>query len=217
MAELQTFMAEHGYTALFVLGFAEFAAIPVATIPVLIAAGAMGAEGAVHPFWAAASVAAGGLVADIAWLSLTRRHGSKLVDVACGLTSRPGSCVLAVTRNVSSFGAPYLVLGKFVPGTAALLAAAAGLAGLSYRRFMVLDAVALLVWASTYTWLGWLFADYVEIALGWVIAHHRAVVGALGLALAAALVARARKVAAHRPRHAAAVDRATGDPGLEGL
>lgn len=133
------------YGALFLLGIAEFGASPVATVPVLLASGALAAGGTLSVGGVVLAVADGGLVADMSWLTVAIWRGRSIVNAACRLSANPKSCVLMVCEKIAKFGAPYIIVGKFISGTAAMLAAAAGLAGVSHVRFMAIDAVALLL------------------------------------------------------------------------
>ncbi|MDZ7780802.1 MAG: hypothetical protein U5R14_12840 [Gemmatimonadota bacterium] len=117
MDALIAFMGSHGYVALYVLGIAEFAGLPVASTPLVVAAGAIAASGVLNPFGVVAAVVAGGLTSDLAWFGLARWRGSAIVDSACGLSSNPKVCVLAVSSRISRVGAGYLLLGKFIPGS----------------------------------------------------------------------------------------------------
>lgn len=215
MAELSAIVAAHGYLALFVLGVAEFAALPVATIPILLAAGAVGAEGTLELPGVVVSVAAGGLVADLGWFSASRWRGTAVVDAACGLTARPDSCVLQVQHNVSRLGTLYVIFGKFIPGTAALLAAASGLTRIGWKRFLALDALALVLWATFYTGLGWILSDAVRPALVWMSGNLSLVLGGVALFIGGALFLRIRKFHAHRSMHEAAL--AGGDIHQDGV
>ncbi len=73
------FLEAHGYWLLFGLGFAEFAGVPIASAPVLLAAGALSAAGNLNLLAAALSAAAGGLTADSLWYVLARWKGSRLL------------------------------------------------------------------------------------------------------------------------------------------
>lgn len=157
---------EHGITLFFALGFAEFIGIPVATVPALIAGGALaGIVPGSNVFLMILAAAAGGWTADAIVFGLTRWKGSAVVDAACGLTSNPSACVLHVAKRVRRVG-PALIFGaKFLPGVGNVIAPASALAGVGARNFLLRDLLALLVWAGVYTGTGWVFAPQVEILL----------------------------------------------------
>jgi len=202
MMQVEVFLESYGYGALFVLGFAEFIGVPVATVPVLLVTGALASRGTLQVEWVVLSVALGGLLADNLWMAIARRRGRSIVDVACGLSINPRSCVLRVCENVGRFGAPYLVLGKFIPGTSGLLATAAALSGVRWQRFIVVDTVALLLWATTYTALGWVFAGELGGGVAWAASHLMLMTGGLLMSGAFAVWARLTKVKVHRRKHA---------------
>jgi membrane protein DedA with SNARE-associated domain len=170
---------------------------------VLLASGALAAAGTLSVGGVVLAVAAGGLVADVTWLTLARWRGRTIVNAACGLSANPATCVLMVCEKISRFGASYIVVGKFIPGTAPMLAAAAGLAGVSHVRFMAVDAVALLLWASAYTALGWVFASEIETVLVWATSHGRTVVALLASSIMLIMMARLAKARTHRRMHTA--------------
>lgn len=69
-------------------------------------------------------------------------------------------------------GAPFIILGKFIPGTAGLVAAAAGLAGFRLMRFAAIDVVALLLWTTLWTGLGWMLDRPIEDAMPFLRKKH---------------------------------------------
>lgn len=194
-------LASHGYLVLVAVGFAEYAGAPVASVPVLVAAGGLAASAGLGAVPVAASAALGGWVADIGWFSLVRWRGDALVDAACGLTSNPDACVLGVEERVARLGPGYVVPSKFIPGGGNLVAAGAALAGMDPGRFMAYDGLALLLWAGAWTTLGRLLSSEIGVALELVGRYQRGMLLlAIGLVLAAGLW-RALRVARHRAGH----------------
>ena len=138
----------YGYWLLLAVGFAEFVGAPIASVPVLIVAGAAAANGALSLPGAALAAAFGGLLADSGWYGLSRWRGQRLVNTVCNLTSNPKSCVLTVSARLETVGPAFVLPSKFIPGTGNLVAAAAGLAGMRPAVFLVSDAAALTMWAA---------------------------------------------------------------------
>lgn len=167
--EMTAAIIEHyGATFFFVLGFVEFIGLPVASIPALVAGGALaGMAPGAHPLVMALAAAAGGLLADTTLYGLSRWKGAVMVDAACGLTSNPRSCVLLVTDQVNRIGPLFIVGAKFIPGAGNLIAPAAALAGTGPVRFLTRDAVALVTWAGAYTAAGWVFSPEIVTGLAW--------------------------------------------------
>lgn len=197
------FLESYGYAVFFGVGFLEFIGAPFAGTAFLVAGGALAATaGSPSPWILIASAAAGGLLADAILFHLTLWGGRKAVDAACGLTPNPGACVHGVTRKLERFGGRYILPAKFIPGAAALIAPAAAMAGLPFRRFVVQDALALLLWAGVYISLGWIFSNSVEVALAWIMTYLKWVGPVFVLLVVASLIWRVRKYRKHAEGHA---------------
>ena len=195
------FLEAHGYWLLFGLGFAEFAGVPIASAPVLLAAGALSAAGNLNLLAAAVSAAAGGFTADYLWYALLRWKGASLVDVGCSLTSNRNACVLNVSRKVARLGGPYILAAKFIPGAGNLIAPAAGLARLPATRFLAFDAAAVLLWAIAYTSAGRIFASQVGAVVVWMEGYLRWVLAISVLLIVSAAGWRVIRFRLHRQHH----------------
>lgn len=158
----------YGYWLLLAAGFAEFAGLPIASVPILIVAGAAAADGALSLPLAALAAATGGLAADAGWYSLCRWRGQRLVDTVCNLTSNPRACVVTVRQRIERIGPIYILPSKFLPGTGNLIAASAGLARVAPRTFALADTAALLLWGGVYASLGFLFTAEVTGIVEWI-------------------------------------------------
>lgn len=198
---LTAFLDSYGYLALTVVGFAEFAGVPIASVPVMILAGALVASAALNPALVVLCVVAGALVADASWFLMVRWQGDRLVDAACGLTSSPDACVTAVGERVAKLGPAYVVPAKFIPGAGNLVAAGAALARMQPIRFVLYDGLALLLWASVWTGIGRLFANQVQGVVVWVEDYQRAALLVTVGLVAAAGAWRGVRVIRHRTEH----------------
>lgn len=201
METLSTLIDSYGLLLLFGLGFVEYGGFPIASVPFLITAGSLARMGGLPMPGLIVAAATGGLLADAIWYGLARRHGDRVVGVACSLSSRPNACVGGVEARVTRLGAPYILTSKFVPGVGNLIAAAAGLGAFPALRFLGLDALALLLWASVYAGAGWVFAEQVESVIRVVTSYT-----AWALLVAVLLVAlggtyRYFKTRRHAPMH----------------
>lgn len=190
----------HGYWLLLAAGFAEFIGVPVATVPVLIIAGAAAAQGSVSLPTAVLAAATGGLLADSVWYGLSRWKGERLVDTVCNLTSNPRACVLAVVARLESMGPALILPSKFVPGTGNLVAASAGMAGIRTAVFLAADAIALAAWAGAYTAAGFVLSGSVSSLVDW-IAGFRGAAGVAASLILGAVVWRYLRARAHREPH----------------
>lgn len=202
METIRPLLAAYGYWLLIAVGFAEFAGVPIASVPVLVVGGAFAAHGDLNLGVAVLSAAAGGLAADLGWYAVSRWRGKRLVNTVCGLTSNPRACALAVADRLAHVGPIYIVPSKFIPGTANLMAAAAGIAGLRAPAFLAADVAALLLWAGVYGLLGFFLAAQVGLVVDWLEGYARWAFGIVIVLVAGAAAWRFVRVRMHRKEHA---------------
>ncbi len=105
------------------------------------------------------------LIADIAWFSGGRRFGNRLLRLMCRVSLSPDSCVGLTRRIYVRWGAPSLILAKYIPGFAAVSTTLAGEAGTSWRRFIIYDGIGAALWAGGAIALGAIFHEAVEAVL----------------------------------------------------
>ena len=192
----------YGYWLFFAVAFAEYAGIPIAGSSVLLIGGAAAATGNAHLSMVVATAALGGLLADLIWYQVSRWRGDRIVSGLCGLTSNPNACSLKVADRISLIGARYIVPSKFIPGTGNLAAASAGLAHVRPLTFLAADSVALGLWATAYSGLGYLFAARIKDLLVWLGGYARLVILVVVSLILVATVWRFVRVWLHRRGHA---------------
>jgi len=83
----------------------------------------------------------------------------------CRISLSPDSCVGTTRRVYEKFGAPSLMLAKYIPGFAAVSTTLAGQAGTSWPRFLVFDFLGAVLWVSGAVILGAIFHEAVEALL----------------------------------------------------
>lgn len=105
------------------------------------------------------------LIADLAWFAGGRRFGSKLLRLMCKVSLSPDSCVGLTRRIYVRWGAPSLILAKYIPGFAAVSTTLAGESGTSVRRFVIYDGIGAALWAGGAIALGAIFHEAVEAVL----------------------------------------------------
>ena len=161
----------YGYLLLFAWVLVEQLGVPLPATPVLLAAGALSAEGQISfPLALLAGVLAA-MMADSAWFHVGRRYGHHVVRYLCKLSMEPTICV---RRTQDSFGRSRggtLLYAKFVPGLATLAAPIAGQNGLGYGPFLIFDGIGTALWVGTILAAGRIFADLLKrdpSVLNWV-------------------------------------------------
>jgi membrane protein DedA with SNARE-associated domain/rhodanese-related sulfurtransferase len=159
MASATQILITYGYLLLFAWVLVEQLGIPLPATPILLAAGALSAEGQISFPLALLAALAGSLTSDTAWFLIGRRYGHHVLRILCKLSMEPTICV---RRTQDSFGRRRqvtLMIAKFVPGLATLAPPVAGQNGMSYAEFLFFDAIGASVWFGILLAVGRLFGD----------------------------------------------------------
>lgn len=156
MNQLIPFLTWCGGLALFVPTFAEQIGIPVPAAPILLAGGALAANGRLCLASAIAWTAAACIVADFIWFYVGSRSKAR-VELLIERwdkrrLSRPGT----VGARAIIHGMKVLTVAKFLPlGTVVPLRA--GTLDITARRFLFVDLPGSMIYAATYLLLGFYF------------------------------------------------------------
>ena len=139
--------------------------LPTPSYAPMIVTAALAAD-AGEPLWPILLVGSmAALLADILWFAGGRRYGAQLLRLMCRISLSPDSCVGTTRRIYEKFGAPSLMLAKYIPGFAAVSTTLAGQAGTSWPRFLVFDFLGGVLWVSGAVTLGAVFHEAVEVLL----------------------------------------------------
>lgn len=156
------FLVVHGYAVLLIWVFLEQAGMPLPSIPLLLASGALGGMHRLNFGVSLLLCVAGAVAADTIWYELGRRKGIKIVQWLCKISLEPDSCVRRTEGVFEKQGAKSLLVAKFLPGLSAVATPLAGIFQMKLRRFLVFDALGALLWAGTYLGLGYVFSGQIE-------------------------------------------------------
>jgi membrane protein DedA with SNARE-associated domain/rhodanese-related sulfurtransferase len=161
----------YGYLLLFAWVLVEQFGIPLPATPILVAAGALSAEGQIS-FWVALLVGlVASLVADSAWFLMGRRYGHHVLRLLCKLSMEPTICVRRTQDSFSRRREVTLMIAKFVPGLATLAPPVAGENGMSFGRFVFFDGIGAALWLVAIMAVGRFFGDLLKrdpSLLNWV-------------------------------------------------
>jgi membrane protein DedA with SNARE-associated domain len=168
MEEMTSLLTQHGLALVFANVLLTQAGVPVPAIPILIVAGAFVAQGqiALAPLILVSVVAS--LVGDTLWYAAGRRYGYRILRTLCRIAIEPDSCVKQTETIFERWGAPSLMLAKYVPGFSTVAPPLAGTMRLGLPTFLAYSAVAALLWAGVPIALGAVFHAEVERALEWL-------------------------------------------------
>ncbi len=185
MSETLQFLIRHGYLVLFAWVFVEQLGLPLPSVPLLLAAGALAGTGRLYLPAVTALPVVAALCSDMLWYGLGRQRGAKVLQFLCRVSLEPDSCVRRTESTFERLGARSLLIAKFVPGLNMAAPPLAGIFRMKLSRFILFDAFGATFWASMYIGLGYLFSDQLERIAGHAL---RLGTGLLGLLLGALAV-----------------------------
>jgi len=166
--ELTSLLAQHGLALVFANVLLTQGGVPVPAVPILVVAGAFVGQGQIAlPLLILVAVVAS-LIGDTLWYVAGRRYGYRVLRTLCRVAIEPDSCVKQTENIFERWGAPSLMLAKYVPGFSTIAPPLAGALRLALPHFLAYSAVAALLWAGLPIALGMVFEAEVEHALEWL-------------------------------------------------
>ena len=156
------FLLHHGYAVLLAWVFAEQIGLPVRSLPILLAAGALAGSGQFNFAGSIFLAVFACLVADSVWYGLGRVRGIKVLQILCKISLEPDSCVRRTEGLFAKQGARSLVFAKFVPGLGTVAPPLAGIFHMRPWRFLLFDTFGALLWSALYVGLGFIFSGEIE-------------------------------------------------------
>jgi membrane protein DedA with SNARE-associated domain len=161
------FVERHGYALLFSWVLVEQSAIPLPSIPLLLAAGALIRGGRLDALPAIACCVAAAVLADAVWFQLGRRRGRSILRLLCRVSLEPDSCVRQTENAFLKYGMKSILIAKFIPGLNAVAAPLAGNSRTAFGRFLIYDTAGATLWSGGYIALGFLFSTQLEMLLAY--------------------------------------------------
>jgi membrane protein DedA with SNARE-associated domain len=156
------FLLRHGYIVLLVWVFAEQIGLPVPSIPLLLAAGALAGSRQLNAIACVLLSVGAAVLADSTWYRLGRFKGMKVLQLICKVSLEPDSCVRRAEGAFAKRGARSLLVAKFVPGLGTVAAPLAGVFLMRWERFLLFDICGAALWAGAYLGLGFIFSGEIE-------------------------------------------------------
>jgi membrane protein DedA with SNARE-associated domain len=172
------FVLRHGYAVLIAWVFAEQIGLPIPSMPLLLAAGALAGTGHMSLPLSLLCCVIPAVVADALWFELGRLRGMRVLRLLCKISLEPDSCVRRTQGIFADRGARTLILSKFFPGLNTVAPPLAGVARMAPGRFLLFDTLGSIVWAGTLLGLGYAFAGEIER-----LAEHAAAMGGWAMAV----------------------------------
>jgi membrane protein DedA with SNARE-associated domain len=156
------FLIKHGYVVLLAWVFAEQLGLPIPSLPVVLAAGALAGTGHLS-FWASLLfITFAALSADSIWYFLGRTRGIRILQFLCKISLEPDSCVRRTEGIFSKQGARSLLIAKFIPGLSTVAPPLAGIFHMRARKFLLFDGLGAMVWGLSILGTGYIFSEQIE-------------------------------------------------------
>ncbi len=126
----------------------------------LFSVGLLVSQGTIdHPIWLVCVVLTiGAVVGNAVGYEIGHRAGPPILERSHGRLIRP-EYVQRTHAFFDRYGAPAIILARFVPIVRTLITVTAGAAQMSRRRYLVYSAIGGLVWACGITLLGYSLGD----------------------------------------------------------
>lgn len=162
MSYLLQLIEQYGLAAVFFNVLIEQAGVPVPAYPTLVLTGALADQGAYSPATLLAVAVLGAVIADTGWYFAGRRHGRRILSLLCRLSLSVDTCVRQTETIFAKWGAPSLLVAKFVPGFGSVASAMAGATGAKSGSFLLFDMLGAALWAGSAIVIGGLFSSTVD-------------------------------------------------------
>ena len=134
MHQMQSLLAEHGLLLVFGNVLLAQLGLPLPAVPMLIVAGAFAASGQLAPAAILGVTLAASLLGDLPWFLAGRRFGYRVLRTLCRIAIEPDGCVKQTETIFERWGAPSLLVAKFVPGFATVAPPLAGAMGVGRAK-----------------------------------------------------------------------------------
>jgi len=173
----------HGSLIVGVNVFLQQLGLPIPSVPTMMVAGAVAAQGHLNGIATFAIAVVASLVADILWFSAGRRYGYPVLRFLCRVSLSPDTCVRETEGIFERWGFFSVVVSKFVPGFSTVGPPIAGALKMPFGAFAVASLASAALWVGAYMGVGYVFARQIDVVLAWMTDHAVlaliAVVGAL--------------------------------------
>lgn len=160
------FVGRHGAVVIFAVVFLDQLGLPLPSVPMLLAFGALAGTGRIAPVSGLLLATLASLCADSIWFLMGRWKGSRVLGFLCRIALEPDSCVSKTHDLFARRGVKSLLVAKFIPGFDTVAPPLAGLLRIPTLQFVLWSAAGALLWAGTFGGLGYLFSGHLEELAG---------------------------------------------------
>ena len=165
MEQLTALLTQYGLALVFLNVFLVQAGAPVPAVPTLMVAGALAAGGGPSLAAIVAVSVVASVLGDLIWYAAGRHYGLRVLQLLCRVSISPDACVRETENRFERWGAPSLVVAKFIPGFATVAPPLAGAMRLHLAPFLVYSAISAALWSGLATGAGMVFSRQIDWAL----------------------------------------------------
>lgn len=155
-------IARFGLWLVFLNIFGQALGLPLPAYPTLIVTAS---TSLFPPLSIVALAVFAALLGDALWFLAGRRYGHHILRLMCRLSISPDTCVSRTEGAIGRHGVRVLMFARFVPGLSALSVPIAGALGVSWRKFLMYDAIGAVLWSGLAVALGVGFASHIVAVL----------------------------------------------------
>ncbi len=161
-------IAHHGYVVTSLVLFSACCGLPLPLSVVLLTAGAAAQGGSLNLGLVIACAWSAALAGDLLMYLGGRYTGWWLLTNICKFSLNQEACVFGSAHQFYKRGPRALLVAKFVPGLAEVSSVLAGSLSMRPRRFLLLDGVGILLYVTSWSVAGFVFARFLRDAIRWV-------------------------------------------------
>jgi len=165
MEGLATELARHGLRIVFSNVLLQQIGVPIPAEPTLVVAGSLASRHVLSGSTVAFTALTAIVIADLAWFTIGRLFGSRVLQLISRLLRAPESRMRETQRTFARWGLKSLVIAKFLPGLSQLLLPMAGAMGARLRTVVFYDLLGGLIWTGTTIGGGMFFHRQIEALL----------------------------------------------------
>jgi len=148
---LNTLIAQYGYLILILFTFLEGETI-------VIIAGAFVHSGTLNFYLVAASALLGAFLGDQLYFYLGRKYGKKIIAKKPNFETKANKVMSIISKHENLL----IISFRFLYGLRTITPIVLGLSKVSYAKFFILNFIGAIIWAYSFTYLGYLVAKSVK-------------------------------------------------------
>ena len=158
-------LSEITYPVVFLAVLANQLGVPIPSILFLAAAGTLAAVEKMNLLLVITGATVGCVIGDYVWFLVGRRTGNRALRILTFFSSDRKTLIKNTRRAFHRWGVYLLLIAKFIPGLDTLLPPLAGIEQQPLSSFLLFDAAGSALWSAFFSYLGYAFADRIEVVV----------------------------------------------------